>query len=370
MGETYLKQVIDKPVSEDGRGPGVVFAASCVQGWRSAQEDAHICLPSFDKSASLWAVFDGHNGAEVAIFAAKRLPKILKTNANYKGGRYELALQEAFMAFDDLLLTRESIRELISIRQSYTNNPIIKANAPGIASGCTAIVVLIKDNVIYAANLGDSRAILCRNGKPFPLSVDNKPDDAGERARVENAGGEVVSGRINMGVNVSRAFGDHSYKRNTGLSKKEQMIVAYPDVKTEPLNRTTDTALVLICDGVWNSVSAEMLIQYVARRMIRVRPLSKVCEEVFAQILPKEMPAHGIIGKDNMTFVIVKFEGSGAAVTTAPTAGVKKIKSNSSTAAQPLGPPGPTAPTTTAPKRTNSKETLFQQKPNPSPKNS
>jgi protein phosphatase 1G len=274
MGETYLKQVIDKPVSEDGRGPGVVFAASCVQGWRSAQEDAHICLPSFDKSASLWAVFDGHNGAEVAIFAAKRLPKILKTNANYKGGRYELALQEAFMAFDDLLLTRESIRELISIRQSYTNNPIIKANAPGIASGCTAIVVLIKDNVIYAANLGDSRAILCRNGKPFPLSVDNKPDDAGERARVENAGGEVVSGRINMGVNVSRAFGDHSYKRNTGLSKKEQMIIAWPDVKTEPLNRTTDTALVLICDGVWNSVSAEMLIQYVARCTSRITSYS------------------------------------------------------------------------------------------------
>ncbi|CAG2184246.1 unnamed protein product, partial [Oppiella nova] len=158
-----------------------------------------------------------------------RLPKILKTNANYKGGRYELALQEAFMAFDDLLLTRESIRELITIRQSYPNNPIIKANAPGIDSGCTAI---------------DIRGQLRR-------LASHPPDDADERARVENAGGEVVSERINMGVNVSRAFGDHSYKRNTGLSKKEQMIIAWPDVKTEPLNRTTDTALVLICDGVW-----------------------------------------------------------------------------------------------------------------------
>ncbi|CAG2117743.1 unnamed protein product [Medioppia subpectinata] len=327
MSETYLKQVIDKPVSEDGKGPNVTFAASSVQGWRSTQEDAHICLPSFDKNASLWAVLDGHNGAEVALFASKRLPKLLLDNKNYKEGKYEIALQEAFMAFDDLLLTPDSIQKLITIRKSYSKLPIINANAPAIASGCTASVVLIKDNIIYCANLGDSRSILCRNGKAFPLSVDNKPEDDEEKARIERAGGHVTeSGRVNGGINVSRAFGDHMFKRNQSMSKKEQMVIAWPVVKTEPLT-PNDSLMVLICDGVWNAVPPDELIAYVSRRTTKHKQLSKICEEVFAQILPKEMPKHGIIGKDNMTFLIVKFESTAAFKRTnsvSPNAGQKQ----------------------------------------------
>ena len=307
MGETYLRQAVSKPVSEDGRGPRVTFGASSVQGWRNAQEDAHLALPQFDGNTSLWGVFDGHNGAEVAQFAAKKLPKIILNNKNYKEGKIETALQESFMALDDLLLTRDSIKELITLRQSYSKAPITRSNAPAIASGCTAVVALIKDDMIYVANLGDSRCILSRKGKAYPLSEDHKPDNESEKQRIENAGGEVVYGRINYGVNVSRAFGDHSYKRNPTLSKKDQMIIAFPDVRTEQLRPKTDNFMVLICDGVWNSVTNEDLIAYVNKRITKVKALSKICEEVFSQILPKVMPKRGIIGKDNMTFLIVKF---------------------------------------------------------------
>lgn len=308
MTEEYLEQPVTKPVSEDGRGTQVVYGVSSVQGWRTTQEDAHLVLPQFDTNTSLWGVFDGHNGADVAQFAAKRLPKIILKNCSYKKGKIESALRESFMALDQLLLTREGIKELMSLRQSYSRAPITRFNAPGFASGCTAIVTLIKGNIIYVANLGDSRCILSRNGKAFPLSEDHKPDNKPERQRIENAGGEVVFGRINYGVNVSRAFGDHSYKRKKNLSANKQMIIALPDIKVEKFEQKSDNCLVLISDGVWKSYSNEELIAYINKRIEKVRPLSKICEEVFRQILPKVFPKRGIKGTDNMTLLIVKLE--------------------------------------------------------------
>lgn len=36
---------------------------------------------------------------------------------------------------------------------------------PGFDSGCTAVVALLQGNELYVANAGDSRCIVCRNGK-------------------------------------------------------------------------------------------------------------------------------------------------------------------------------------------------------------
>jgi serine/threonine protein phosphatase PrpC len=64
----------------------------------------------------------------------------------------------------------------------------------------------------YVANIGDSRAVLCRNGQPVPLSTDHKPDLPSERNRIEKAGGFVTDGRVNGTLNLSRSFGDFEYK--------------------------------------------------------------------------------------------------------------------------------------------------------------
>ena len=306
MTETYLKQAVTTPVSEDGKGTNVSFGASAVQGWRSTQEDAHLAIPDFEANTSLFGVFDGHNGAEVAQYAAKMLPKLLRKNRNFREGQYEAALKQVFVEYDDLLLKKEVMKDLVALRQAYTKAPITRHNAPAKASGCTAVVALLKGTTVYVANIGDSRCLLSRKGKAHPLSQDHKPDDDAERQRIENAGGEVVYGRINYGVNVSRAFGDHAYKGNDKVAKDQQMVIAKPDVVVEQLNFSNDNFLVLICDGVWNSVSNDELISYVNRRLPKVKRLSKICEEVFKQILPNVMPKRGIIGKDNMTFMIVK----------------------------------------------------------------
>lgn len=47
---------------------------------------------------------------------------------------------------------------------------------PDLANACgsTAIVCLILGNKLVCANVGDARAILCRNGKALDLSMDHK----------------------------------------------------------------------------------------------------------------------------------------------------------------------------------------------------
>jgi serine/threonine protein phosphatase PrpC len=51
-----------------------------------------------------------------------------------------------------------------------------KQKHPAIANQCgaTAVVVLVIGNKLVCANVGDARAVLCRNGKALDLSVDHK----------------------------------------------------------------------------------------------------------------------------------------------------------------------------------------------------
>ena len=65
---------------------------------------------------------------------------------------------------------------------------------------------------IYCANAGDSRTVMCEKGNAVDLSKDHKPELPEERSRIIKAGGEVVDGRVNGMLALSRAFGDFDYK--------------------------------------------------------------------------------------------------------------------------------------------------------------
>lgn len=46
--------------------------------------------------------------------------------------------------------------------------------------------------MIYAGNVGDCRAVLCRGGEAIDVTSDHRPSREDERARVKDAGGEAV----------------------------------------------------------------------------------------------------------------------------------------------------------------------------------
>jgi len=121
-----------------------------------------------------------------------------------------------------------------------------------------------------------------RNGVALEMSEDHKPEDARESLRIVTAGGKVTSeGRVNGGLNLSRAIGDHSYKTNPTLSLQEQMITSLPDVEYAELNPETDQFMVLACDGIWNSMTSQQVVDFVAARISHpTKKLSQICEEV------------------------------------------------------------------------------------------
>jgi len=178
---------------------------------------------------------------------------------------------------------------------------------PGRDSGCTAVICLLKDNKLYVANAGDSRAVLCRGGKAIEMSEDHKPTSEIEYKRIKKAGGKVTQdGRVNGGLNLSRAFGDHSYKTNKDLPLEEQMISALPDIRTIDLI-PEDEFIVIACDGIWNSMNSEEVVEYINEELKKEKTLSKICDSLFFKCLAEDTRGDGS-GCDNQTCIIIKLK--------------------------------------------------------------
>lgn len=185
---------------------------------------------------------------------------------------------------------------------------------PGNDSGCTAVVALLVGRELYVANAGDSRCVVCRDGKAIEMSYDHKPEDEIERTRINKAGGRVTQdGRVNGGLNLSRAIGDHAYKTNKDLPLSDQMISPVPDVKKLTIDPEKDSFVLLACDGIWNSLSSQETVDFVNDRLEKKNAkhdtnyLTNIIKELFDHCLAPDTMGDGT-GCDNMTAVIAKLK--------------------------------------------------------------
>ena len=94
--------------------------------------------------------------------------------------------------------------------------------------------------VLYCANAGDARGVLCRAGRAVRLTYDHKGTDKQEAKRIMDAGGFVLSGRVNGVLAVTRSLGDSSMK---------EYVVGAP-YTTETDLCEEDEFMILACDGV------------------------------------------------------------------------------------------------------------------------
>eukprot|EP00808_Paulinella_micropora_P015369 g57233.t1 len=109
--------------------------------------------------------------------------------------------------------------------------------------------------MLYVANVGDSRAVLIRNGQAICMTVDHRPSDPQEDTRIKNAGGYVRGKRVNGVLAVSRALGDHLMLKDNGVVSAEPHVCA-----TEITNQ--DSFLLMACDGVWDVVSNQDAVNF------------------------------------------------------------------------------------------------------------
>uniref|UniRef100_A0A182ND62 protein-serine/threonine phosphatase n=1 Tax=Anopheles dirus TaxID=7168 RepID=A0A182ND62_9DIPT len=260
--------------------------SSCMQGWRMHMEDSHthiLSLPD-DPGTSFFAVYDGHGGAKVAEYAGKHLHKYITRRLEY-GKDVRHALQQGFLDLDEAMLNNEALREQMS--------------------GSTAVAVLIKDNRLYCANAGDSRAIACIDGHLDVLSFDHKPTNETEKERICSAGGYVEYNRVNGYLALSRALGDFGLKRNKHKLPEEQMVTAYPDVEEREIAENWDF-LVLACDGIWDVLSSQAVLQFVQMEIAQGIYPQQICENLMDRCIAPDCQMGGI-GGDNMTVIIVCF---------------------------------------------------------------
>ena len=99
---------------------------------------------------------------------------------------------------------------------------------------------------MYIANVGDTRAVLCKNGVAERMSQDHKATEQSEVDRIRNGGGIVMENRVGGSLAVTRAFGDHALKRDG--------VTAKPFINKHVL-RPFDKFLVIASDGVWDVLS-------------------------------------------------------------------------------------------------------------------
>lgn len=282
MGQNISTEpVVEKETERDHNDTFNVAVSSC-QGWRMSQEDNHsmmLELPG-EHNAAFFAVYDGHGSARVSKHASEGLWRHLVENDMYLKGNFEEALEQSFLTFDK------------EVNESY--------NAQ--LAGTTAVCLLIANNKIYCANIGDSRAVASVNCECIPMSYDHKPENPQELKRIIAAGGYVLGNRVNGNLALSRAFGDFHYKGNDKLPPEQQVVSSCPDVKTLDLNDDVDF-LVLACDGIWDVLSSEEVVEFVISRLEENMEPGLICEQLTTRCLATDYEL--VIGCDNMTVLLV-----------------------------------------------------------------
>ncbi|KAH0577522.1 Protein phosphatase 2C [Spironucleus salmonicida] len=210
----------------------ISFGHCTIQGRRATNEDAHaVTLVELDgRRFNIAGVFDGHAGDQAAIFCGENYTQMLQQNEMFPAA-IDSALRTCFLQMDRAFLQ--------TCRQS----------------GCTAVAAVFdaESNVLYTANAGDARCVIGTRQKYIEGTHDHKPNEIGERARVEAAGSFVTTmfgvPRVNGMLAVSRAIGDDEYKQFG--------VIAEPDVHVFEVDDLE--YILLACDGLFDVLNNEQV---------------------------------------------------------------------------------------------------------------
>ncbi|KAG0169302.1 Protein phosphatase 2C 2 [Apophysomyces sp. BC1034] len=248
-------------------------------------EDAHAAVLNLDDTeTSFFGVYDGHGGSTIAQYTGKTLHHKVRENPHFDQKEYRKALKGAFMSIDQDLRNDDN----------FTYDP----------SGCTAVTALVTpEKKIYVANAGDSRSIISVKGKAVPLSEDHKPGDQLESQRIIAAGGFVKFGRVNGNLALSRAIGDFEFKKNASLPAEKQIVTCDPDIVEHRITEN-DEFLVLACDGIWDCMTNQLVVDFIREELARKMSLEDICELIMDLCLAPESDLGGV-GCDNMSIMIV-----------------------------------------------------------------
>jgi serine/threonine protein phosphatase PrpC len=268
---------------------GWSFGAAAGQVIDKYMEDRHVAVdlsghPAFAgvHRAGLFAVFDGHGGTQTAEYLQEQFLQHL------------LAAGPAVLAADP--------QGALAAAVQLCEQEVLAKWTPGDlpASGSTLCAVLLVDDKLHIANVGDSRAVLVAGTSAQPLTQDHSLQCPNEQRRVSDADPDAISIHdkeyIYGTVKLSRGIGCAHLKYGDG---SKSAYIATPDVSTRQLAEADDF-LIVGSDGAWDVF--KQLADYVhpARRAFSEGGTA----ESVAQLLLHR--AKGLETHDNVTVVVVR----------------------------------------------------------------
>lgn len=287
-----LTSPVTSTVTESTTHPKYRVATSELNGWRSNMEDSHLVYCKDDWG--FFGVFDGHGGTACSKFVSQELRRELDKTGCPKD---DAAVKELLFKVDAAFLATDQ------------------------DSGTTAAMCIVHPSPtgpkLRVVNAGDSRVILGKRdgsivdggGTEQGLSTDHKPNEAGERERIERCGGTVEAAqggvfRVNGDLAVSRGFGDRNYKKcTTDLPEcpENKQVTVDPELK----EFTADQAdfMLIVCDGVSEGDFPNPEVVQVAAQWLQQThdDLGAVARHICLRSVKKN-------SKDNVSCMVVVFD--------------------------------------------------------------
>ncbi|CAJ0950785.1 unnamed protein product, partial [Mesorhabditis belari] len=260
---TTSRNGLDEEKTE--KSPRLLWTMRAKKGERDEMQDGHLVVEKMIEASkdvyrcALYAIFDGHGGARAAKHCEKKIGEIFEAKLKAAGDvtTIEKSLKRIFAD------TYKHVDELF-LMEARKNKPVWK-------DGTTATTVLFLNGAIYAANIGDSRAVVAREKDDgtselcsIQMTIDHSPLLHDERMRIQKAGGTVKDGRVNGLLEVSRSIGDGQFK---GFG-----VIAQPDLKKLTIT-DRDRFLVIACDGLWKSFGNDEAINYIRNEVEKAKKL-------------------------------------------------------------------------------------------------
>ncbi|XP_038716384.1 probable protein phosphatase 2C 34 [Tripterygium wilfordii] len=261
------------------------------RGEKGVNQDCSIVWEEFGCQAGMifCGIFDGHG--PWGHFVAKKVRELMPSSLLYN---WQQTLAQTLLDLD-MDLESDKKHHIFNIwKHSY-----MKACAAvdqelerlrkidSFYSGTTALTIVRQGELIYIANVGDSRAVLATtldDGSlvPVQLTVDFKPNLPEEAERITQCNGRVFCLADEPGVHrvwlpdvespglaMSRALGDYCVK-DFGLS-------SVPEVTQRHIT-SKDQFVVLATDGVWDVVSNQEAVQIVSSTPDQAKSAKRLVE--------------------------------------------------------------------------------------------